>query len=144
MSRSRMPVLAIAITAVLSVAACGGGTTTGSGGASSPAPVEATPAASGGAGGAVCATSTGAGTVQAGMSGVAFVPATIQAKVGDVIAWTNNDTVPHTATFKDDPACSTETLAAGASGALTFSAAGTYALICKIHSSMSATVEVTE
>ena len=78
------------------------------------------------------------------MSGIAFVPATIQAKVGDVIVWTNNDTVPHTATFKDDPTCTTEILAPGATGALTFSAAGTYALICKIHATMSGTIEVTE
>jgi plastocyanin len=78
------------------------------------------------------------------MSGIAFVPATIQAKVGDVIAWTNNDTVAHTATFKDDPTCTTDLLAPGASGALTFSAAGTYALICKIHATMSGTIEVTE
>jgi len=146
MSRRLMPVLAIAITAALSVAACGGGATTATGAANSPAPAEATPAAStdAGAGGAACATSTAAGTVSAAMSGTAFVPATIQAKVGDVIAWTNNDTIPHTATFKDDPACTTETLAAGATGALTFSAAGTYALICKIHSSMTATIDVTE
>ena len=32
------------------------------------------------------------------MAGFAFSPATIQAKVGDVIAWTNNDSVQHTAT----------------------------------------------
>ena len=37
---------------------------------------------------------------------------TIQAKVGDVIAWTNNDSIGHTATVDDDPACTTETLAA--------------------------------
>jgi plastocyanin len=144
MSRRLLPALAIAITAVLSVAACGGGTTTATGGASA-APVEATPAAStdAGAGGGACATSTAAGTVQASMAQRAFVPATIQAKVGDVIAWTNDDSLPHTATLKDDPACSTETLSSGATGALTFGAAGTYAFFCKIHSDMTGTIEVT-
>jgi plastocyanin len=156
-----LPLLALAIAAVLSLAACGTSTSTGTAGVSSPVPAASVPAASvpaasapaasappasagAGSGSGVCTTSTAAGTVQAGMSGIAFVPATIQAKVGDVIAWTNNDTVAHTATFKDDPTCTTELLAPGATGALTFSAAGTYALICKIHATMSGTIEVTE
>jgi plastocyanin len=144
MSRRLMPVLGLTLTAILSVAACGGGATTATGGASSPAPAEATPAASSGGGAAgVCAASTAAGTVKATMAQRAFVPTTIQAKVGDVIAWTNTDSVPHTATFKGDPACTTETLSSGATGALTFSAPGTYAFFCKIHSDMTGTIEVT-
>lgn len=144
MSRRLMPVLAIAITAVLSVAACGGGSTSPTGAANSPAPAEATPASSAGGGAAgACAASTGAGTVQASMAQRAFTPATIQAKVGDAITWTNGDTLPHTATLKDDPACSTETLSPGATGSLTFSAAGTYPFFCKIHSDMTGTIEVT-
>jgi plastocyanin len=156
-----LPLLTVAIAAVLSLAACGTSTSTGTAGVSSPVPVASAPAASvpaasapaasapaasagAGSGSGACTTSTAAGTVQAGMSGITFVPATIQAKVGDVIAWTNNDTVAHTATFKDDPTCTTELLAPGATGALTFSAAGTYALICKIHATMSGTIEVTE
>src|SRR6185503_6368538 len=132
MSRRSLPLLTVAIAAALSLAACG---------ISSPVPVASAPEGSSGSGSGSgdCTTSTAAGTVQAGMSGIAFAPTTIQAKVGDVIAWTNNDTVAHTATLKDDPACTTELLAPGATGSLTFSAPGTYALICKIHSSMSAT-----
>ena len=146
MSRRPLPLLTLAIAAVLSLAACGSSTSTGTAGVSSPVPVASAPEASSGAGSGSgdCTASTAAGTVQAGMAGIAFVPATIQAKVGDVIAWTNNDTVAHTATFKDDPTCTTEILAPGATGALTFSAAGTYALICKIHATMSGTIEVTE
>ncbi len=145
MSRRLMPVVAFAIAAVFWVAACGGSSTTPTGAANSPAPAEATPAAStdAGAGGLPCAVSTGAGTVQASMAQRAFTPSTIQAKVGDVIAWTNNDSLPHTATLKDDPACSTETLSPGATGGLTFSAAGTYPFFCKIHSDMTGTIEVT-
>ena len=144
MSRRLMPVLGLTLTAILSVAACGGATTP-TGAANSPAPAEATPAAStdAGAGGLPCAVSTAAGTVQASMAQRAFTPATIQAKVGDVITWTNSDTLPHTATLKDDPACSTETLSPGATGSLTFSAAGTYPFFCKIHSDMTGTIEVT-
>ena len=143
---SSRPLTLLAIAAILSLTACGTSTSTGTAGVSSPVPVASAPESSSGAGSGAgdCTASTTAGTVQAGMSGIAFVPATIQAKVGDVIAWTNNDTVAHTATLKDDPTCTTETLAPGATGALTFSAAGTYAFICKIHSSMSGTIEVTE
>jgi plastocyanin len=131
MSSRLRPILAIA--AALSLAACTGGTTT-------------PPAASAGGGGgaATCTVSTNPGTVQAAMAGRAFTPSTIQAKVGDVIAWTNNDTLPHTATVKDDPTCTTDTLSTGKSGALTFSAAGTYAFFCKIHSDMTGTIEITE
>jgi plastocyanin len=137
MSRRSLSVLAVA--AVLSLAACSGG------GAATIAPAGSaagSPIASSGGGG-VCAVSTSPGTVQASMEGIAFVPATIQAKVGDVIAWTNKDSASHTATFKDDPACTTPNLAQGATAALTFSAAGTYPFICKIHSDMHGTIEVT-
>ena len=127
------------------VAACGGATSTGTAGASSPSVAASAPAAStdAGTGGAACAPSTEAGTVQAAMAGSSFTPQAIQAKVGDVVTWTNNDTIGHTATVDDDPACTTETLAAGETGSLTFSAAGTYAFHCKIHSFMTGTVEVT-
>ena len=147
MSRLLMPL--VCLTAILSLAACGGSTATGTAGVSSPVPAVSAPAASApaassdGGSAAACAPSTDPGTVQAAMAGTAFTPSTIQAKVGDVIAWTNNDSVGHTATVDDDPACTTETLAAGASGALTFSKAGTYAFHCKIHSSMKGDLEVT-
>ena len=134
MSRRLFSTLAIAAT--LAVAAC-------SGGASSAAPTQAPAASEPAAGGAVCAPSTGAGTVAAEMSGIAFVPTTISAKVGDAIVWTNNDTVPHTATYTDDPACTTPNLDPGATGGLTFSAAGTYPFFCKVHATMTGTIEVT-
>lgn len=77
------------------------------------------------------------------MSGFAFVPATVRAKVGDVIAWTNGDSAPHTATLKDDPACTTANLGTGESGGLTFDAAGSYPFFCKIHPDMKGTIEIT-
>jgi plastocyanin len=123
----------------LALAACSGGSGTS---APTQAPAPST-AASPAGGGAVCSPSTEAGTVAAEMSGVAFVPATVAAKVGDVIVWTNNDTVPHTATYTDDPACTTPNLDGGATGGLSFSAAGTYAFFCKVHPSMTGTIEVT-
>lgn len=146
-----LPVLAM--TAVLALAACSPAASTGgtaSVGPPEPAltspPSAAPPSAAAtdaGSGGGVCAPSSEAGTVQAAMTGNAFSPGTIQAKVGDVITWTNGDGAPHTATYKDDPACTTERLGQGDSGGLTFSAAGTYAFFCQIHTDMTGTIEVT-
>jgi plastocyanin len=142
-----LPVLAV--TAILALAACTGATTPGTAGAGSPEPAASVPAsasapaASTATGTGACAPSTEPGTVQAGMTGSSFAPSTIEAKVGDVIAWTNSDSVPHTATVRDDPTCTTENLGQGDTGGLTFSAAGTYAFFCKIHSDMTGTIEVT-
>ena len=152
-----LPVLAM--TAVLTLAACSPAASTGgtasvgppepaltappSAAATDAAPPASAAATDAGSGAGVCAPSTETGTVQAAMSGSAFTPGTIQAKVGDVITWTNGDGVPHTATYKDDPTCTTERLGQGDTGSLTFSAAGTYAIICKIHADMSETIEVT-
>ena len=141
---------ALALSACLSLVACAGGAPATTSSAGAPEPAASAPAASepvasadGGTGSGTCAPSTAAGTVEATMSGRAFAPSTIAAKVGDVIAWTNGDSVPHTATLKDDPACTTENLGSGETGALTFSAAGTYAFFCKVHPDMTGTIEVT-
>lgn len=147
-----LPVLAM--TAVLTLAACSPAASTGGTASVGPpepaltAPPSAAPPASAaatdaGSGAGVCAPSSETGTVQATMTGNALSPGTIQAKVGDVITWTNGDGVPHTATYKDDPACTTDRLAQGDSGGLTFSAAGTYDFFCKIHTDMTGTIEVT-
>ena len=150
-----LPVLAM--TAVLCLVACSPAASTGTASVGPPEPAGSAPpsaaataagasdaaASDAGSGGGVCAPSTEPGTVEARMTGNAFSPGTIQAKVGDVITWTNGDGVPHTATYKDDPACTTERLGQGESGGLTFSAAGTYAFFCKIHADMTGTIEVT-
>jgi plastocyanin len=140
MSRRLIP--AFFLIAVLSVAACTSGTPTGSVSVSPSAPAVSAPAVSAPAAGA-CAPSTDTGTIQATMAQRAFTPATINAKVGDVIAWTNNDRLSHTATVDADPACTTETLANGATGAVKFTAAGTYPFHCQIHPDMTGTIEVT-
>ena len=55
----------------------------------------------------------------------AYTPAPAQAKVGDVVAWKNDDSAPHSATM-DDGGCDTDTINAGSSAMLVFTAAGTY------------------
>ena len=61
-----------------------------------------------------------------------FSPEPVQAKVGDVIAWTNSDTAPHSATL-DNGACDTKTIAVGATAMLVFTAPGTYTYHCSVH-----------
>lgn len=74
-----------------------------------------------------------------------FNPNPVTAKVGDVIAWTNQDSVPHTASFSDG-SCSTDQLATGVTGALVINAAGTYTYQCNVHPSQMKDykIEVTE
>lgn len=149
---SRTLSLAVAAALLLIVSACSGGTaaspapasqTPSSEAPSSEAPASESPAASeSAAGSAACAPSTDAGTVTATIANFAFSPATITAKVGDVVSWTNNDSAPHTATLKSDATCTTDNLANGASGGIVFNTAGSYDYFCKIHPSMTGKVEV--
>lgn len=135
----RRTVSALAFTAILTLAACSSGAGTSPAGAT---PVPTTAGASS-AGDAPCAPSTAAGTVEASMADLAFQPTAISAKVGDVVAWTNNDSAPHTATLKDVPSCTTDDLSQGATGGIMFTVAGTYPFFCKIHPTMTGTVTVT-
>jgi plastocyanin len=137
----RPTLLALLNTAILALAACSSGGSSAAPAASA-APGASAPASSGSTGGgATCTTSTAAATVQVSMKDVAFAPASVTAKVGDVIGFTNNDSVDHTATL-DDGSCTTDTLKNGQSGALTISAAGTYPFHCKIHPNMTGTITV--
>ena len=124
---------AVGTIAVIALAACS------SGAAATGTAVAGTPGA---AAGDPCAKSTATGTVTAAIKDFAFAPATVTAKVGDVITWTNNDSAGHTVTVDSAPACDTGTIAGGATGSLTFSVAGTYAFHCKIHSSMKGTITI--
>jgi plastocyanin len=117
-----------------------------SAGAPSAAPASAgAPSAAGGGGSAACAVAPAgtAPTVTVTMKNFAYSPEPVTAKVGDVIGWMNNDTTPHTATL-DDNSCTTDVINVGASGALTFSAPGTYPYHCTIHPAiMKGTITVT-
>ena len=125
----RLARFTVTTVAVIALAACGSGAT-----------ATGTPGA---AAGDPCAKSTASGTVAAGMKDLSFDPSTVTAKVGDVITWTNNGAAVHTATIDSASACDTGTIAAGATGSLTFSVAGSYAFHCKIHSSMKGTITIT-
>ena len=166
---TRPLILVLGISAILAVAACssagGGAGSSASSGASSGAGAgsasTASPAGGGGkygygddtvpstsaaasaaTGSGTCSTSDAAGTVTAAMNGRALVPGTIKAKVGDVIAFTNGDPVPHSATL-DDGSCTTKRLGNGETGALVFAKAGTYPFHCVVHPDMKGTFEIT-
>jgi plastocyanin len=134
------------------LAACGGGTATNapttaveSQAPASQAPASEAPASEAPASAAAgtCAPSDATGTVSVTIADFAFDPATVTAKVGDVISFTNNDSVQHTATVKSDETCTTPALATDTSGGITFSQAGSYDFFCKIHPQMTGKIEVT-
>jgi plastocyanin len=130
----RISRLIVGTLAVVALAGC-----SSAGGSAAPA------ASSGGGGGgaAACSKSTGAGTVQAAIKDFEFDPATVTAKVGDVITWTNNGPASHTVTVDNQSGCDTGTISAGATSSLTFTAAGSYPFHCSIHSSMKGTITIT-
>lgn len=70
-----------------------------------------------------------------------FTPGTITVHVGDSITWTNQGPSPHTATASNG-SFDTGTLQKGQSASHTFTQAGTFAYICKIHPFMHGTVVV--
>lgn len=72
----------------------------------------------------------------------AYDPASLTARTGDVVAFTNADTASHTAT---STACDSGTIGKGATVAIEFTAPGEYTFSCTIHSTMpSMTVTVTD
>src|SRR5262245_54891283 len=128
----RRLVLLPALRLTFVLAACGGAATpspAATGAAGSP-PAAAT----GGGGGAACAVAPAGstGTVAVTIKDFKYAPTPIQAKVGDVITWTNQDSVPHSATL-DNGACDTDSINNGASASLVFNTAGTYTYHCKVH-----------
>jgi plastocyanin len=130
---SRLIRLPLVLVTILALAACTAAPTGGTPAASAQAP---TPGASagGGGGGAACAPAAAGATatVKVDIKDFKFAPQPVNAKVGDTVGWTNGDSSPHTATM-DDGSCSTDTIAQGATGLLTFNKAGTYTYHCKIH-----------
>ena len=78
--------------------------------------------------------------VRVAINDLAFSPAEVTAKVGDIIEWENGDFVDHTATAKDgtwDVA-----IAAGKSAQLPLTTVGAFAYYCKVHPGMTGTIHV--
>jgi plastocyanin len=123
---------------VVALAACGSTATpapsTGGGAQPSVAPSTAGGASAAAGGGAACAAAPAGATatVNVSIKNFKFNPQPVQAKVGDVVAWKNDDSAPHSATL-DDGSCDTDQIAIGSSAMLTFTKAGTYTYHCKVH-----------
>ena len=130
----------LVVGAVLLLAACSSSGSTAAPSAAAPS-AEASTAASAPPAGAACSQTADAGQVAVAIKDFAFGPQEVQAKVGDIITFTNNDSAPHTGTL-DDGSCSTGTISPGGSDGLTFTAAGTYPFHCKIHPQMKGTITV--
>jgi plastocyanin len=119
----RLLIPALAIGALIALVGCSsGGTAAPSTAASAAAPSGGAPAVS--------------------MKDIAFNPQTIQAKVGETITWTNQDSTAHTVTL-DDKSVDSGNLAPGATFTHAFTAAGTFTYHCEIHKQMTATITVT-
>jgi plastocyanin len=75
------------------------------------------------------------------ISGNRFSPATVTIAVGGTVTWTNQDSVPHTATATDD-SFDSAILRKGNTYSRTFTAPGTYTYLCTLHPEMTGTVVV--
>ena len=76
-------------------------------------------------------------TIHIDIHNFAFVPARIDAQVGDTIEWTNKDFAPHTATDASGK-WTTPTLGKDATARIVVKTAGTIAYACKFHPQMKA------
>ncbi|HEV8650006.1 MAG TPA: cupredoxin family copper-binding protein [Actinomycetes bacterium] len=139
----RRTLVALILLAAAGVLAAGcGGNKSGSGGYGGGSPATtAAPSATGSGGGP---TTSGAGTPASGtavaIDNFAFSPATLKAKVGQKVTWTNQQGVAHTVTA--DGGAFDHPMPSGATFSFTFTKAGTFAYHCTIHPSMHGTIVV--
>ena len=88
----------------------------------------------------------GAGVMQVNMHNSAYQPANIKVHVGTTVTWTNQDTMPHTVTFRSSmngrSMMGSSMMQRGQSFSFTFRIPGTYQYYCTVHPSMVATVTV--
>ena len=130
MQQSFIPACRLAAVVLLSafVASCGG-----YGSSSSPSPTPA-PVPAG-------ATGVNIGAGASSRTTNAFAPSPLTVAVGATVAWTNADSVPHTATA-DGGAWNSGTIAPGGTFSRTFTSAGSFTYHCTIHPGMVGTITV--
>jgi len=132
--------LILAVTAAVLAVGCGGNSGSGGYGGGSPATTAAPAATSAGGG----STTSGAGTPASGtavaIDNFAFSPATLNAKMGQQVTWTNKQDIAHTVTA--DGGAFDHQMPPGATFSFTFDKAGSFPYHCTIHPSMTATIQV--
>ena len=73
-----------------------------------------------------------------------YSPNPVEVKVGETVAWINDDSGRHTVTSKDDGVFDSGIMGKGQSFSYTFDKAGEYPYYCTLHPNMVGTVMVTE
>ena len=81
------------------------------------------------------------GVTHMNMQNFAYQMANIQVRAGTTVTWTNQDSAPHSVTFKNGMKDS-GLLSQGQSFSYTFNTPGTYQYYCTVHPYMVATVTV--
>jgi amicyanin len=138
MRRLLLPVLALI---ALALAGCGSSSSSSSSSAapasSSTTAASSTTSASGGA-------SPSAGqAVHVSIKSLAFNPATVSAKVGQTVTWTNDDSPPHNVTYVKGPKFdSSPTMNPGATFHIKLTQPGTIDYFCSIHPFMKGSIVV--
>jgi plastocyanin len=131
----------LSIALILAACSGGGAATTGPGATTGPAATTGTTATEATA--RVCAEPTDPSApadVEALVANNKWGP--VGAKVGEVITWSNDDSVPHRVEL-DDGSCKMEgNIPGGGTHSLVFSEAGIFAFHCGIHSSMKGSIVV--
>ena len=154
---SLRPVAVLVVGALFALAACGqGGAASSQVPATDPstvatseprtvpptaAPSASPPSTSASPGASVCRQTDDPGDIAVTIADYEFKPATIEAKVGQVVAFTNTGFEPHNATTVDG-GCGTKTLETGQSDGLVFTAPGSYTFGCTVHRWMKGTFTI--
>lgn len=86
------------------------------------------------------ATAAAAETIRVTIKGFKFSPADVSAHIGDTIEWTNEDSMPHTATARDKQW--DVSIPSGKNASVVVGTAGAVEYFCRIHPSMIGKVNV--
>ena len=76
------------------------------------------------------------------IKGFAYSPSELRIKRGDIVTWTNKDSIRHTVTSDSGSEMDSELLSQGETYSATFDSAGNYAYHCTPHPSMKARIIV--
>lgn len=125
-----LAVLALLAVGALLAAGCGGSSNNNPSG--SPTTTAAATTTAGG---------TSGGSTTATIQNFAFHPATVNAKAGQKVTWSNDDSTTHTVTA-DDGSFDSGNLSPGKSFSTTLAKSGTVKYHCSIHPFMHGTVSV--
>jgi plastocyanin len=83
-----------------------------------------------------------AATVTVNITNYTFVPAKITVHPGDKVVWTNQDSIPHTATALDGKTFDSGAIDPNASWSTVLTTAGSFKYRCAIHPDMQGEVDV--